>query len=157
MDINNLEEAEKYYLEALEYKTNKSSISGTYNSLSVLNSKNNQEKRLEYAKKAVTFAKEAGDFANYSHYLSTLASAYITNQNYDLAKSSLLEALQIAQDKELLSKQSYALKYLGVLSQKLDDKENARKYYNQALQISKSQGNAGQIEDITYLLNKLGE
>lgn len=156
LNMNNLEEAEKYFLQALEYKTDKSDIANTYNALSVLNTRlNNQEKELEYAKKAVLFTKEAGDFANYSFYLSTLASAYIDTQNYDLAKSSLIEALQIAQDKGLLSQQSYALKYLGVLSQKQNDVENAKKYFNQALQISKVQGNVSQIEDITAALNQL--
>lgn len=156
MKINNLEEAQKYFLEALEYITDKSEIANTYNSLAVLYSNlNNQEKELEYAKKAVISAKEASDFGKYSFYLSTLASAYISNQNYDLAKSSLFEALQIAQDKGLLTQQSYALKYLGVLSKRQDDKESARKYLNQALQISKSQGNVSEIEDITFLLNKL--
>lgn len=156
LGINDLDEAQKYFLEALEYTTDKSEIANTYNSLAVLNSNlNNQEKRVEYAKKAVLFAKETGNFANYSFYLVTLARGYIIDQNYDLAKSSFLEALQIAQDRGLLNEQSYALKSLGYLSQKLDDKENARKYYNQALQISKVQGNTREIEDITASLNQL--
>ena len=59
MKINNLEEAQKYFLEALEYITDKSEITNTYNSLAVLYSNlNNQEKRTRICQKAVISPKK---------------------------------------------------------------------------------------------------
>lgn len=155
-ELNNLEEAKKYFFEALEYKTNKASISTTYNALSVLYiNQGDNKKAIEYSEKAVTMSKEANDFEKYSMNSVTLASLYIGDSNYTLAESILLEALKIAQDKDLKRQEMYALKWLGVLSFKQGDKKNAKKYYTNALNIAKNIGYSLAIEDINTLINKL--
>lgn len=156
LNINNLDEAKKYFLEALEYKTDKSSITSTYNALAVLHdNKGDSQKAIEYSQKAVDFAKEASDFKQYTICSVTLAGFYINQSNYEKAKSILLDALKIAQDNGLTSQEGYALKYLGYLLEKQGDKKSAKQYYTQALDIAKASGNASEIKDIQYSLNNL--
>ncbi|MBW6489156.1 tetratricopeptide repeat protein [Sulfurimonas sp.] len=155
-NIHNLDEAKKYLLEALEYKTNKSSISNTYNVLAIIyDSQGDTKKAMESSQKAVDFAKEASNFAEYAHNSVTLAVRYINQANYEKAKTIFLDALKIAQDNGLKSKESYALYWLGVLSQRQGDKKSAKQYFTQALEIAKASGDASQVEDIQYSLNSL--
>lgn len=156
LNINNLDEAKKYFLEALEYKADKSSIASTYNALAVLHdNQGDSQKAMEYSQKAVDFAKEASDFTQYTLCSVTLASFYVNQSNYEKAKPILLDALKIAQDNGLTSQEGYALKYLGYLSEKQGDKKSAKQYYTQALDIAKASGNASEVKDIKYCLNNL--
>ncbi|MFA5235141.1 MAG: tetratricopeptide repeat protein [Sulfurimonas sp.] len=156
MKLNNLDEAKKHLLEALEYTTNKSIIARIYNTLSVVHyNQGDTQKAMEYSQKAVDFAKEAGDFADYALNSVTLAARYIDQANYEKAKTILLDALKIAQDNGLKRQESYALKYIGYLSQRQGDKKSAKQYYTQALEIAKTSGDTSTVEDIQSVLNNM--
>jgi tetratricopeptide (TPR) repeat protein len=154
--IGNLDEAKKQFTEALEYETDKSSLSNTYNSLSLLYSdQGDTQKTIENSQKAVQLAKDGGDFVSSAHFSVGLAAHYIDSARYDEAKPLLDSALQISRDRGARDVESYALKWLGILAARQGDKNNAKRYYIQALDIATATGDASAVTDIKAWLNQL--
>ena len=114
-NMQNLHKAKKFYLESLNYKTDKLSIAITYNSLAILYNHLHDKKSIAYSKKALLFAKEVNNPLYYANYLLFLSTIYINNQQYNLAKPLLLQTLQISQDNQMSNTHRQALKYLNII------------------------------------------